>query len=140
MQNPICYVQVPLTFQDTEIHSPMVKLEEHNSKSSTPNHLQAEPIKTIRVNHCNVTLLGTAHVSKASADKVQELIATQKYDAVAVELCPSRHKAIVNPDAMAKMDLFQVIKNGQAIISAGNNTAGRKSIGKRYEIPEPFVE
>lgn len=75
----------------------------------------AEPIKSITVNGCTMTLLGTAHVSKASADKVQELIATGQYDAVAVELCPSRHKVIVNPDAMAKMDLFQVIKKGQEI-------------------------
>ena len=141
MQNPICYVQVPLTFQDTEIHSPMVKLEEHDSEPSTPSHLQAEPIKTVRVNHCNVTLLGTAHVSKASADKVQELIATQKYDAVAVELCPSRHKAIVNPDAMAKMDLFQVIKNGQASMVAASLALGafQQRMAEQLDI-EPGAE
>ena len=83
-------------------------------ESSDPVFLQnevsaTEPIETVQINKCSVTMLGTAHVSKASADKVQELIATGKYDAIAVELCPSRHKAIVNPDAMAKMDLFQVI-------------------------------
>lgn len=83
-----------------------------------------EPIKTIRINECQITLLGTAHVSKASADKVQELIATGHYDAVAVELCPSRHKAIVNPDALAKMDLFQVIKKGQASMVAASLALG----------------
>lgn len=80
---------------------------------SNNNSLATEPIKTIHIDNRNITMLGTAHVSKASADKVQELIATGKYDAVAVELCPSRHSAIVNPDAMAKMDLFQVIKAGK---------------------------
>jgi len=119
----------------------MVKLEEHDSEPSTPSHLQAEPIKTVRVNHCNVTLLGTAHVSKASADKVQELIATQKYDAVAVELCPSRHKAIVNPDAMAKMDLFQVIKNGQASMVAASLALGafQQRMAEQLDI-EPGAE
>ena len=83
-----------------------------------------EPLKTIAVNGCTMTLLGTAHVSKASADKVQELIATGQYDAVAVELCPSRHRVIVNPDAMARMDLFQVIKKGQASMVAASLALG----------------
>jgi pheromone shutdown-related protein TraB len=101
----------------------MNNLEERDIKLSR-QHEQTEPLKTVRVNDCNITLLGTAHVSKASADKVQELIATGKYDAVAVELCPSRHKVIVNPDAMAKMDLFQVIKSGQASMVAASLALG----------------
>lgn len=83
------------------------------SPDQTCTHRDAaisEPIKTITIDNRNITILGTAHVSRASADKVQELIASGTYDAVAVELCPSRHKAIVDPDAMARMDLFQVIK------------------------------
>lgn len=102
----------------------MNNLNEYDRNLSKPEDEQTEPIKTVRVNNCNITLLGTAHVSKASADKVQELIATEKYDAVAVELCPSRHKVIVNPDAMAKMDLFQVIKNGQASMVAASLALG----------------
>lgn len=102
----------------------MNNLNEYDRNLSKPGDEQAEPIKTVRVNNCTITLLGTAHVSKASADKVQELIATEKYDAVAVELCPSRHKVIVNPDAMAKMDLFQVIKNGQASMVAASLALG----------------
>jgi pheromone shutdown-related protein TraB len=101
----------------------MNNLEERDIELSR-QHEQTEPLKTVKVNDCNITLLGTAHVSKASADKVQELIATGKYDAVAVELCPSRHKVIVNPDAMAKMDLFQVIKSGQASMVAASLALG----------------
>ena len=102
----------------------MNNIEEYDVALLKQNHEQVEPIKTVTVNNCNITLLGTAHVSKASADKVKELIATGKYDAVAVELCPSRHKVIVNPDAMAKMDLFQVIKNGQASMVAASLALG----------------
>lgn len=102
----------------------MNKLEQCDAGLSKVNEPQGEPIKTIKVNDCTITLLGTAHVSKASADKVQELIATEQYDAVAVELCPSRHKVIINPDAMAKMDLFQVIKNGQASMVAASLALG----------------
>lgn len=101
----------------------------------------AEPIKTIQLHECKITLLGTAHVSKASADKVQELIATGQYDAVAVELCPSRHKAIVNPDAMAKMDLFQVIKKGQASMVAASLALGafQQRMAEQFGI-EPGAE
>ena len=73
-----------------------------------------EPLATIEVGKNCVTLLGTAHVSRASADKVKELLETGNFDAVAVELCPSRYHAIVNPDALAGMDLFQVIRQGKA--------------------------
>jgi pheromone shutdown-related protein TraB len=86
---------------------------------------ESEPLLTLELeNHRKLTILGTAHVSQASADKVKELIATQAFDAVAVELCPSRYKAIVEPDLLAKMDLFQVIKKGQAYMVAANLALG----------------
>lgn len=100
-----------------------------------------EPIETVLIDQRSITMLGTAHVSKASAEKVQELIATGNYDAVAVELCPSRHKAIVNPDAMAKMDLFQVIKNGQASMVAASLALGafQQRMAEQFGI-EPGAE
>ncbi|MCK5696795.1 MAG: TraB/GumN family protein [Gammaproteobacteria bacterium] len=61
----------------------------------------------------SITVLGTAHVSKSSADKVKELLSTGDYDGVAIELCPSRYNSMVNPDSLAKMDLFQVFKDGK---------------------------
>ncbi|HND37334.1 MAG TPA: TraB/GumN family protein, partial [Nitrosomonas sp.] len=73
----------------------MINTEEQTTALTQENDAQAEPIKTVKIDSSSITLLGTAHVSKASADKVQELIATGQYDAVAVELCPSRHRAIV---------------------------------------------
>lgn len=118
----------------------MVNLEEQAIEASEPN-TQTEPLKIVKVNNCSITLLGTAHVSKASADKVQELIATGKYDAVAVELCPSRHRVIVNPDAMAQMDLFQVIKNGQASMVAASLALGafQQRMAEQFNI-EPGAE
>jgi len=119
----------------------MVKLEQQDIELSREHDTQIEPLKTVKVNNCSITLLGTAHVSKASADKVQELIATEKYDAVAVELCPSRHKAIVNPDSMAKMDLFQVIKRGQASMVAASLALGafQQRMAEQFDI-EPGAE
>lgn len=119
----------------------MAKLEEQDVELSRENDVQIEPVRTVKVDNCNITLLGTAHVSKASADKVQELIATGNYDAVAVELCPSRHKVIVNPDAMAKMDLFQVIKSGQASMVAASLALGafQQRMAEQFNI-EPGAE
>lgn len=108
---------------------------------SKDDGLSTEPLKTVQSDNCSITMLGTAHVSKASADKVQELIATGKYDAVAIELCPSRHRAIVNPDAMAKMDLFQVIKSGQASMVAASLALGafQQRMAEQFGI-EPGAE
>jgi pheromone shutdown-related protein TraB len=61
-----------------------------------------------------VTLLGTAHVSRSSVEKVREILATEAHDAVAVELCPSRQRALLDPESLAQMDLFQVLRGGRA--------------------------
>ncbi|HFD31877.1 MAG TPA: conjugal transfer protein TraB, partial [Gammaproteobacteria bacterium] len=98
----------------------MPELQRQNDLPETEQNTPSEPITTIELDGRKITILGTAHVSQASVDKVQELIATNHYDAVAIELCPSRHNAIVNPDSMAKMDLFKVIKNGQASMVAAS--------------------
>ncbi len=73
-----------------------------------------EPRIEVRLGDSELTLLGTAHVSRASADKVRELLQNGEYDAVAVELCPSRYQALMDPDALARMDLFSVIRQGRA--------------------------
>jgi pheromone shutdown-related protein TraB len=75
-----------------------------------------EPLREIQIGGSRVTLLGTAHVSRASAEKVKELLATQRYDTVAVELCPSRYNALLNPDDLSKMDLLKVVKEGRVTL------------------------
>ncbi|MFK7159466.1 TraB/GumN family protein [Marinospirillum sp. MEB164] len=70
------------------------------------------------------TLLGTAHVSKQSADEVRALIQSGEFDAVAIELCPARFASMTDPDALAKLDLFQVIKQGKAGLVAANLALG----------------
>lgn len=83
-----------------------------------------EPMAEVSIGNSRITLLGTAHVSRTSANKVKELLETGEYDAVAVELCPSRHNSIVDPDALARMDLFQVIREGKASMVAASLALG----------------
>ena len=73
-----------------------------------------QPVVDLQIGDTMIRLLGTAHVSRASADAVHHEIATGKWDTVAIELCESRFKAFENPDAIKNMDLLQVIRSGRA--------------------------
>ncbi|MFZ5533731.1 MAG: TraB/GumN family protein [Pseudomonadota bacterium] len=79
-----------------------------------------EPLREITLGSCHITLLGTAHVSRASEEAVRRLIPSGQFDAVAVELCPSRHAALKDPDALARMDLLQVVREGKMGLVAAN--------------------
>ncbi len=104
--------------------------------------LREEPLITIELDgDRRITLLGTAHVSRASADKVHQLLASGEYDAVAVELCPSRHNAILNPDSLAQMDLFQVIRQGKVPMVTASLALGayQQRLAEQFGI-EPGAE
>ncbi len=83
-----------------------------------------QPMVSLTFGPDRLTLLGTAHVSRASADKVRELLATGDYDTVAVELCPSRYHALINPDALARMDLFRMMREGKTAMVAASLALG----------------
>jgi len=106
-----------------------------------PISKQQEPIKTVSWGGTEITFLGTAHVSKASADMVGTLLSSGDYDAVAIELCPSRHNAIVNPDALAKMDLFEIFREKKAVMVAANLALGayQQRMAEQLDI-EPGAE
>lgn len=79
-----------------------------------PAALEGQPIERVLRDGVEYVVLGTAHVSRASVEAVNELLAREVFDAVAVELCPSRAQGMRDPDALKKMDLFQVIRQGKA--------------------------
>jgi len=63
----------------------------------------------------DIYLIGTAHLSQKSVEEVRETIERVSPDAVCVELCPSRYKALTEKDSWKKMDIFQVIRKGKAL-------------------------
>lgn len=81
---------------------------------------EIEPQAVILLGETRITLLGTAHVSRQSAEKVRELLSSGNYDAVAIELCNSRYQAMSDPDKLAKMDLFQVLREGKTSMVMAN--------------------
>lgn len=87
------------------------------------------------------TLLGTAHISRASADEVRAAIASGDYDSVAIELCDARHAALTRRDEMEQMDLFQVLREGKASMVAANLALGayQQRLAEQFGI-EPGAE
>ena len=59
-------------------------------------------------------LLGTAHVATASVEAVREQIESYQPQVVAVELCQTRHDALVEGRRLDKEGLRRVIKEGKA--------------------------
>jgi pheromone shutdown-related protein TraB len=65
------------------------------------------PRRVVEVGGTQVTLLGTAHVSRRSAEEVREVIERDAPDAVAIELDPGRFAALDDAKAFARLDLFE---------------------------------
>ena len=86
----------------------------------TTDFLLDQPHAIIERDGVRFTLLGTAHVSKASVDAVVAAIASKQFDAIAVELDSNRHRAMTEPNALAKLDLFQIIREGKMGLMAAN--------------------
>lgn len=96
-------------------------MTETASASPHDHHaLRDQPHAIVERGGVRYTLLGTAHVSKASVEAVEAAIAQGGYDAIAVELDEQRHRALNDPDALAKMDLVQVIRAGRVPVFAAN--------------------
>ncbi|HEY0180095.1 MAG TPA: TraB/GumN family protein [Dokdonella sp.] len=86
----------------------------------TAGPLADQPIARVRRGDVEFVLLGTAHVSRVSAEAVRAMLEREPFDAVAVELCEPRYQSLRDPDAFRKLDLFQVIRQGKAGLVAAN--------------------
>lgn len=76
--------------------------------------MSEENITRIVENGKEYILIGTAHVSRSSAELVKEVIDQEKPDTVCVELDEARYKSITEGSKWEDMDIFQVIKERKA--------------------------
>ena len=83
-----------------------------------------EPQQSLLIQESTITLLGTAHVSRTSADTVRSKIRSGKFDVVCIELCQSRYNSMMHADQLAEMDLFAVIRQGKASMVAAHLALG----------------
>lgn len=88
---------------------------------TNPTHaLFDQPHEIVERDGVRYTLLGTAHVSRASIEAVEKAIGTGTYDTIAVELDDNRLRALTEPDMLHKLDLFQILREGKTGLVAAN--------------------
>ena len=97
---------------------------------------EEDVIKTVRLKRTEFTLIGTAHVSKKSVEKVEELIQSGNFDCVAVELCAARYKNMVNKEWWKNLDIFQIFKQRRATMLLVNLalTAYQKRLAEKLGV------
>ena len=83
-----------------------------------------QPTAVVERDGVRYTILGTAHVSRTSAEAVASLMESGDFDAVAIELDANRYASITDPDRWAKMDLFKVVREGKAGMVAASLALG----------------
>jgi len=103
--------------------------------------LSGQPLARVARDGVEYTILGTAHVSRASVTAVRALMQSETFDAVAVELCDSRYRAMRDPEAWRNLDLLHVIRQGKAGMVAANLalSAYQRRLAEQFGI-EPGAE
>ncbi|MCF8095935.1 MAG: TraB domain-containing protein, partial [Desulfobacteraceae bacterium] len=83
-----------------------------------------------------IILVGTAHVSKESAELAEAVIEEEKPDKVCVELCALRHQSIRNSEQWRQMDIIKVVKEKKSFLLLANLllTSFQKRIGKKLGV------
>ncbi|GIN91635.1 conjugal transfer protein TraB [Siminovitchia terrae] len=98
--------------------------------------MSEENITRIELNGKEFILIGTAHVSKQSAEQVKEVIEAEQPDSVCVELDEQRYEAIQNKNQWKEMDIFKVIKEKKATLLLMNLAISsfQKRMAKQFGI------
>jgi pheromone shutdown-related protein TraB len=78
--------------------------------------LEHENIHRIPLEGREIILIGTAHVSRESADLVERVIEEERPDTVCVELCRPRYEAIRQRDKWQETNIIKVIREKRTSI------------------------
>ena len=79
-------------------------------QSNTMNH---ENIHRLTLGGREIILIGTAHVSRDSAELVEKVISEERPDVVCVELCKARFDAVMQKDKWHETDIVKVVRAKQ---------------------------
>jgi len=72
-----------------------------------------EDVRIINKNRREFIIVGTAHISRQSADLVKEVITNEKPDTVCIELDEKRYKALAEKKRWESLDLKTIIRQKQ---------------------------
>lgn len=113
----------------------------NETAESEPTESAAQPIRELQRDGVLYTLLGTAHVSRASAEAVERMARSGNFDAIAVELCPARLEALSGKRDWKDLDLYRVIREKKAgLVMAQLALSGyQRRIAEQFDI-EPGAE
>lgn len=81
--------------------------------TSFPAYSYPEEVVCVSLPNKTVLLVGTAHISRQSADLVQEVISQERPETVCVELDEKRYAALAKRRSWENLDLRQVIRTRQ---------------------------
>lgn len=73
-------------------------------------------ITRLHIDDKEFILIGTAHVSKTSAEQVKEVIEAENPDSVCIELDQGRYNSIMEENKWKDMDIFKVIREKKATL------------------------
>jgi pheromone shutdown-related protein TraB len=93
-------------------------------------------VHEILLDEKQILLIGTAHISQSSVDEVNDVIEQEKPDTVCIELCASRHQAMMEKDQWKNMDIFKVVREGKSFLLFANliMTAFQKRLGSQLGV------
>ena len=108
---------------------------------AAPAATAAQPLRIIERDGTRYTLIGTAHVSRASADAVWDMASSDAYDIIAVELCSARYDALTAERNWTDLDLYDIVRKGKAGLVMANLalSAYQRRIAEQFGI-EPGAE
>ncbi|RXJ04009.1 TraB/GumN family protein [Anaerobacillus alkaliphilus] len=98
--------------------------------------MSEENITRIDLDGKEIILIGTAHVSKKSAEQVKEVIERERPDSVCIELDEQRYQSIMDGNKWKEMDIFKVIKEKKATLLLMNLliSSFQKRVAKQFGI------
>ena len=93
-------------------------------------------IHHLTVDGKTITLIGTAHVSKESAELVKAVIEEERPDTVCVELCESRYQAISQKERWQNTNIVKIIREKKAFLLLSNLmlSAFQKRIAQKLDV------
>src|SRR5690625_1324143 len=78
--------------------------------------MSEENITKIYLDGKEIILIGTAHVSRHSAEQVKEVIDQEQPDSVCIELDEQRYQSVTEGSNWQEMDIFKVVKERKATL------------------------
>lgn len=72
--------------------------------------MQEENITRLQYGDKELILIGTAHVSKRSAEQVKEVVDAEQPDSICIELDAQRYQSVTDSSKWKETDIFKVIK------------------------------